>query len=266
MSISVKGISLENEIKKIDEIVRDFYYAPDPLHARDYEKTLSANAQDTDNKVVEDLLTEYFQTDELLRKNTDLKTVLAKVTLLNSHYRTVIKNIDLMAISRHILSIPKLDQRLSDDKPDLKLVEEIAYGQNEFKTKNVNNIYSFASKYCAWHQPDKYPIVDSYTKGMLYYINKDTNFFEKKLNEIKLNNKKLINEKLIDEIFIDEIFKERVFKQKKFTQKDLDDYSMYYVIYNFFIDYLKDFDIEKKSYKEIDIFLWRFGSLHNIKL
>ena len=229
--ISVKGIPLENEITRIDEYVREFYYSPDPLNAREYEKALSANGQDTDNKVIEDMLNVYFQTDETLRKNTDLKTVLAKVTLLNSHYKTMIKNIDLVAVARHILSIENFDKRLCsiDGKPDLQLVNDIACIKNKFNT--MNNIYSFASKYCAWHHPDKFPIVDSYTKGMLYYINRDTGFYD-----------------------------------KKFTQKDLKNYSEYYHLYTSFINFLKSIGVENKSFKEIDIFLWRFGLLHNIKL
>lgn len=73
------------------------------------------------------------------------------------------------------------------DEIDANLVNEIAYGEDKYKTKKfehsnenlhikVDNIYSFASKYCSWHNPN-YLIADSYSKGMLYYINKSKEFY-----------------------------------------------------------------------------------------
>ena len=233
MNISVKGNSILDEVNNIDKYVHDFYYEPSENPKREYEERLASNGMPVDNKVVEDMLTKYFQDDEEYKKNTDLEKVLLKVTLLNSHYRTVIKNIDLVAIARHIISIPNFDKRLElvneYRTPDFSLVKDIAYGSNEYKTKEMHNIYSFASKYCAWHQPNKFPIVDSYTKGMLYYINKDTNFYG------------------------------------KLTHKDLNDYCTYYNVYQSFIDYLQRLGICEKSYKEIDIFLWQYGLKEGIK-
>lgn len=88
--------------------------------------------------------------------------------------------------------------------------------QDEYKTKKfvddedlhikVNNIYSFASKYCSWHNPN-YPIADSYSKGMLYYINKATNFYNKgKLAKVSLNDYNVFCE--MYEAFREEYFSE----------------------------------------------------------
>jgi len=57
-------------------------------------------------------------------------------------------------LAEHILS-RNIDAKLRDES--LELVGEIA--RIEINGKLRNN-YSFASKYCHWHQPEKYPIIE----------------------------------------------------------------------------------------------------------
>ena len=40
--------------------------------------------------------------------------------------------------------------------------------------------YSFVTKYCSWCMPLKYPIADSYSKGVLYYYFKETKKYTQK--------------------------------------------------------------------------------------
>ena len=230
---------------------------PEP-YERPYEKKLVEQGLPTDNKVTEEILEYFFQTDETLRKNDDLKTVLIKVTLLNAFYRTTIDNINLVAVARYICSLDfdTLINSENDKKPNFDLVKKLAYhqtddlpqiGDNSFlqfriKTKKskmnkdgikevANNLYSFATKYCAWHKPDVYPIVDSFTKGVLYSLVND--------------NKEL---------------KDYMNLKKGITDKHLNDYSSYYEIYEMLRRYLKE---EKEiciSMKDLDIFLWSYGA------
>ncbi|MGD0769572.1 MAG: hypothetical protein ABSB42_15425 [Tepidisphaeraceae bacterium] len=57
----------------------------------------------------------------------------------------------------------KIDDRLRAGDPTL--VDEIA--QVKFSEK-THHLFSFATKYCAWHQPDKFQIFDSHVEQMLW--------------------------------------------------------------------------------------------------
>ena len=226
-SKTVNWNSICEEIRDIDEYVNIFYNESTNKHEWDIDIVNSLEGNSVKEKILESVFV-------LNEKSNDLETVLLKVTLLNSFYSTGIKNIHLVAVANH-LQEKKVDSRLKDVKKsgkiNLELVYDIAYGKSKFKTEDMPNLYSFATKYCSWHHPDKYPIADSYTKGMLYYMNKETSFYSEKL-----------------------------------TQKELNDYKNYYEVYLSFIENLKKFGvIGEKSYKEIDIFLWLYGKINDIK-
>lgn len=96
--------------------------------------------------------------------NTDINEVLIKCTVLNQFYSAGVKGIDLLPLAEHIVSL-NIDQNLQDGSWDV--VEKIV------KCKKLRNYYSFASKYCSWHNPQKYPIYDSYVDNVLYALRKD---------------------------------------------------------------------------------------------
>ena len=152
--------------------------------------------------------------------NTEPEQVLAKVTLLNSFYSTQIPDIALMEVTQDIISM-NIDGRLHGDNADISPVNEIAYGLKRYQ----RNLYSFASKYCSFHHPDRFPIVDSYSKGMLYYMNH--------------------SEKQDLHFYADD-----------FTQTDLNNYLNYYKIYRSFIDH---FHLGAFSFKDIDKYLWKYA-------
>src|SRR5690348_3351593 len=81
-------------------------------------------------------------------ENRDLGQVLAKVTLLNFLYATRIMNV--YPVAHHILGL-NIDQRLR--LGDRTLVADIADTRDGDKKRFR---LSFASKYCAWHQPEKF--------------------------------------------------------------------------------------------------------------
>ena len=268
VGLSKKKVVLDDIVSKLrrinesDGYVTKFYQSPTEYkklkkegesepYERPYEKKLVERGLPTDNKVSEEVLKYYFQTDERLRKNDDLNTVLVKVTLLNAFYRTTIDNINLVAVARYICSLhfDELINSQKDEKPNFDLVKKFAYhqiddlpeiGDNSFlqfriKTRNgikehANNLYSFSTKYCAWHKPDVYPIVDSYTKGVLYHLVND--------------NKEI---------------KEYMNLGKGITGEQLNDYFSYYEIYEKFRKYLKNIKQINISMKDLDIFLWSYG-------
>ena len=125
----------------------------------------------------EDSVTMLFR--ELYPKNTEIKEVLIKVSVLNDFYGANI--FDVYPVARHIVEL-NIDSSLN--KADLDIVDKIS------RAKGVKNRhYSFATKYCSHHRPDIYPIYDRFVGKVLTYFKdefyksenfdlKDFHFFE----------------------------------------------------------------------------------------
>ena len=144
--------------------------------------------------------------------NNDINDVLLKSSTLNDFYSTNIFNI--YAVAQHILTIPNLDERLKQG--DLELVDEIKAIVINGKQKKF---YSFATKYCCHHNPERFPIYDSYVDKILIALNKAYPFANFK--QIELKNYKRFNEVLV-----------------KFQ---------------------KEFGLETFSLRELDTYLWLLG-------
>ena len=81
------------------------------------------------------------------------------------------------------------------------------------------NNYSFATKYCSFHHPAAYPIYDSYVEKLLVAYRKRDAFAE-------------------------------------FTTYELRDYKRFKQVLNEFKGF---YGLAQVSFKELDIFLWRYG-------
>ena len=92
--------------------------------------------------------------------NTEKKYVLLKVVALNHFYSTNIFNV--YAVAKHIVGIRDFDARLR--KGNLSIVEEL---RNKDKNGTGRDLYSFATKYCSHHVPEKFPIYDRYVHKVL---------------------------------------------------------------------------------------------------
>ncbi len=88
-------------------------------------------------------------------KNVDPGQVAVKVAALNGLYATSIYGVVQMA--HHIVELD-IDDALAAEVADPQLVEKIAHLTLQAKTRRH---YSFATKYCSFHRPDRYPIYDS---------------------------------------------------------------------------------------------------------
>lgn len=108
---------------------------------------------------------------KLCPKNTELKHILLKCASLNDFYSTNIFSV--YPVAKHILSLKNIDERLKSYDP--LLVSEI---QKVSISDVEKNFYSFASKYCSHHNPNDYPIYDSYVDEVLRYFRnkKDLSF------------------------------------------------------------------------------------------
>jgi hypothetical protein len=109
---------------------------------------------DEDNVIVEQALKDLFNQ---YHRNDNQPHVLLKVVALNRLYSTNIFAVYDMA--RHIYQqAPDIDSALANGSPEI--VDKIARVTITTTGKNRTN-YSFATKYCSWHNQASYPIWDS---------------------------------------------------------------------------------------------------------
>lgn len=123
--------------------------------------------------------------NDLFRKtypnNKKIEEILTKVSSLNNLYST--NTFSPYDVAEHISKISNIDDRLQ--KGDSSLVWEIANVKIGGKKKIF---YSFATKYCSFHNPDAYPIYDSYIEKVLCYFQKNNSFVNGKFIKKNLKN------------------------------------------------------------------------------
>ncbi|MBE2184927.1 MAG: hypothetical protein IAE89_15970 [Anaerolineae bacterium] len=94
--------------------------------------------------------------------NVEPEHVLLKVMALNATYNTRVLDIHLVKVAIAICKT-SIDEKLALGSPEL--VNDILFA---FKSVGIKRYYSFVTKYCSWHQPEKYPIYDSYVDDLLW--------------------------------------------------------------------------------------------------
>ncbi|HPJ15517.1 MAG TPA: hypothetical protein PLJ39_10630 [Spirochaetota bacterium] len=144
--------------------------------------------------------------------NNEMDDVLIKVCSLNDFYSTNI--FSPFIIAKHIVSL-NIDIRLKNK--DLQLVNDIA--KVKVKNKKEINFYSFATKYCSHHEPNAYPIYDSFVEKLLMYFKRKDKFSD-------------------------------------FKKEELKNYPSYK---NILLEFAKYYQLDKYSLKEIDKYLWQAG-------
>jgi hypothetical protein len=122
---------------------------------------------DIESRILEEALRELFGQ---YPQNTNAAHVLLKVTALNALYSTQIpfyrESIPtIFDVAEHIVALG-IDPGLN--RGDDKLVSLIA--KTEVPAKRPRFNYSFATKYCSWHNPNVYPIFDGNVYAYLCYL------------------------------------------------------------------------------------------------
>lgn len=177
----------------------------------------------------------------------DAEGVLIRTVLLNQFYSTMLnmaegirhKNgkviVDVFSMADRIANCKGIHEsiRSNEKSKRMKAFNHIAYDEDkENEVESYNACLSFASKYCSWINPTAFPIFDRYSKGMLYYINKQNNYCNRKL-----------------------------------TYADLRDYDNFCEIHEAFRkQFLREDGSPRFSTKEIDMYLWLYGKKYNIKI
>ena len=114
----------------------------------------------------------------ICKRNDNIEDILIKCSSLNDFYSTNI--FDIHTVAQHILSL-KIDERLVNG--DFSLVDEISHVEVNGK---VHTFYSFATKYCSNHNPERYAIYDSYVEKVLVSMNSRDQFMNFKQEELKV--------------------------------------------------------------------------------
>jgi hypothetical protein len=104
-------------------------------------------------------------------KNDNLEEILLKATVINFLYHTQIWNI--FSVAKKIYEL-KIDSLIDGDSPSEEIVNRIARGKR--------NNYSFATKYCSFHNEEFYPMFDKKVKKALKGYNRENKFGAKKTN------------------------------------------------------------------------------------
>ncbi len=149
-------------------------------------------------------------------ENERIEDILLKISVINDLYSTNIYGTYIMA--KHIQRL-QIDEPLS--KADPLIVNKIAIGHGIPKPKGNGdrNFYSFATKYCNWHNKESYPIYDSFVHKILLAYREKDNF-------------------------------------SNFENKDMKEYTKFkQIIY----DFMNKYKLTKHNLKEIDKFLWIYG-------
>ena len=95
--------------------------------------------------------------------NESVDIILLKIATLNEFYFAHVW--DILTVAQHIYGlhvVDSLDERLRAG--DEALVDEIAECGGKVR------LLSFATKYCSFHEPEKYPIYDVHVVEMLAYL------------------------------------------------------------------------------------------------
>ena len=121
-------------------------------------------------------------------------------------------------MAKHIQQLD-IDGRLKQGAP--LLVNEISSGHGIISKKNNKeiNFYSFATKYCNWHNRDNYAIYDSFVNKVLIAYKRQDNF-------------------------------------STFMEKDLKDFIKFKEIV---LDFKQFYKLTDHDLKQIDKFLWIYG-------
>jgi len=143
-------------------------------------------------------------------QNTDVSQVLSKVIVLDQLYSTRIRYVDLLPFARHIVA-SNVDSPIEVGSP--KAVELI------WDCKETRQYYSFATKFCSWHNPAAYPIYDHYVDESLWAYKQQDSFYS-------------------------------------FHRQDLYDYEKFV---NIVTEFKLSYGLESFSVRDIDKFLWNVG-------
>ncbi len=160
--------------------------------------------------------------------NTMLEEVYLKADTLNRYYSTNIFSILTMA--KGIINIPDIDKRLQNGDPTL--VKDNTKPNNDIATIILGHTnYSFATKYCACHNPASYPIYDNIVADFFVAAIKSKHLTSPAITGLSIS---------------------------QIRNRMRNDYVFYQDIYTTF---MQQYDLTSLTYREVDWYIWTAGKL-----
>lgn len=145
--------------------------------------------------------------------NVNVNHVLLKIIAINRLYRARVLDKDMETFVAHVAAIPNLDDMLKSGNPEaVTLICD--------SPRPVRRYYSFATKYCSWHNQSAYSMWDGYVDEALWAYRKQDRF-------------------------------------KEFKRESLQEYMELLDVTHAFRTH---YGLQNYSLKDIDKFLWRVGS------
>lgn len=147
---------------------------------------------------------------ERFPQNSETAQVLLKVLVLNKLYNARVRDIDVEPLARHIASL-RLDPALQKGAPNaVTLITNC---------EKLKKYFSFATKFCSWHNPVAYPMYDGNVDECLWSYQRQDRF-------------------------------------AKFHRQDLGSYEKLVTVIT---GYRLFYGLESFSFRQLDKFLWRMG-------
>ena len=160
--------------------------------------------------------------------NTILEEVYLKADTLNRYYSTNIFSI--LPMAKGIIHIPDIDRRLQNGDPTL--VKDNTRPDNDIATIIPGHTnYSFATKYCACHNPAAYPIYDNIV----------ADFFVEAIKSKHLACSAIIG-----------------LSVSQIRNRMKNDYVFYKDIYTAF---MQQYNLTTLTFREVDWYIWTAGKL-----
>lgn len=160
--------------------------------------------------------------------NTTLEEVYLKADTLNRYYSTNIFSI--LPMAKGIANIPDIDKRLQNGDPTL--VKDNAKPNNDIAAIiSGHTNYSFATKYCACHNPEAYPIYDNIVADFFVAAIKSGHFTSPAITGLSVS---------------------------KIRNRMKNDYVFYKDIYTAF---MQQYNLTSLTYREVDWYIWVAGKL-----
>lgn len=150
---------------------------PDSLNKKITSATVRKyiDSFDKEQEVPEEALNYVFSS---YKSSQNQAEILCKVIMLNHIYSAGLNsNRATDFTKKHHVDVYLMAEKLAEKSDEINRLifdeasnpwEAVNYIMGLF-SDNYCSVYSFVTKYCNWHNPQKFPIADNYSKGVLYY-------------------------------------------------------------------------------------------------
>lgn len=112
------------------------------------------------------------------RQNHAMNHVLLKVVAINRLYRARVLDMDMENLARHVVEIDSLDTLIASGAPEaVPLICDCTTVQRKY--------YSFATKFCSWHNQSAYSIWDGNVDVALWAYKQQDSFADFKRGSLR---------------------------------------------------------------------------------